>query len=140
MNTSGPLTVARTFTNVHDAHLAKSVLEAAGIEVTIANEHVVSVNWMYSNLVGGVQALVPDDRVDEARSLLDTHAVLDEAPEHVPAGADADTCVRCGSEEYDSIVPFKGFVVLSWFFLGFPLGWPRRRRVCRQCGLPGERG
>ncbi len=139
MTTStGAFTVARTFTNVHEAQLAKSVLEAAGIEVAIADEHVVSNNWLYSNLVGGVKVIVPEDRVEEARSVLDMAAVPDHSTENVAAKADADAdrCPRCGSNEYDSIVRAKGVVILSWFFLGFPIGWPRRRRVCRHCGIP----
>jgi hypothetical protein len=134
MTTTGEFTVARTFTNVHEAHLAKSVLEAAGIEVAPADEHVVSVNWLYSNLVGGVKAIVPEDRAEEARSVLDMAAVADRPMENIPASADADSCPQCGSDEYDSIVRAKGLVILSWFLLGFPIGWPRRRRVCRRCG------
>lgn len=134
MTTAGAFTVARTFTNVHEAHLAKSVLEAAGIEVAIADEHVVSNNWLYSNLVGGVKVIVAEDRVEEARSVLDMAAVPDHSTENVAAEADADRCPQCGGNEYDSIVRAKGLVILSWFFLGFPIGWPRRRRVCKRCG------
>lgn len=50
------LVVAAAFTNVHEAHLARSVLEAAGIEATIADEHLVSMTWTYSNAVGGVKS------------------------------------------------------------------------------------
>jgi len=49
------LVVAAAFTSVHEAHLAMSVLEAAGIETAIADEHLVSMTWTYSNAVGGVK-------------------------------------------------------------------------------------
>jgi hypothetical protein len=81
MDTELELVVARRFTNVHDAQLAKSVIEAAGIDVELADEHIVSMNWMYSYAVGGVKALVPAGRLDEAHSLLDTSAVLEDAPD-----------------------------------------------------------
>jgi hypothetical protein len=144
MNSQAALVVARTFTNVHDAQLAKSVLEAAAIDVALSNEHVVTMNWMYSNLVGGVKVLVPADQCDEAQSLLDTTALLEEPlleepppplRDHALDGG-ADSCPRCGSEAFESTVPVKGLLVFSWLFLGVPLGWPRRRRSCRQCGLP----
>jgi len=49
MNHEPKLVVAGVFTSVHEALFAKSVLEAAGIEVTLADEHVVSMTWTYSN-------------------------------------------------------------------------------------------
>lgn len=79
-NDDAGLAVARTFATVHEAYLAKSVIEAAGIEVTLADEHVVSMNWMYSTLVGGVKVVVPADRLEEVLSLLDTMAVPQETP------------------------------------------------------------
>ncbi len=62
--------VAAAFTNVHEAHLAQSSLEAAGFEVLVADEHLVSVDWMLSNAIGGVKVVVREDRVEEARALL----------------------------------------------------------------------
>jgi hypothetical protein len=41
------------------------------------DEHIVSMMWLYSNVVGGVKALVPDERSEEAESLLTTHAGMD---------------------------------------------------------------
>jgi hypothetical protein len=132
MDNAAELTVARTFTNVHDALLAKSVIEAAGIDVALADEHLVSMNWMYSTAVGGVKALVPADRLEEAQSLLDTTAVVEEET------AIADRCPQCGSDEFESIPPTTPLLVFSWLFIGVPLGWPVRRRVCRQCRLPAS--
>ncbi len=133
----GPV-VARTFTSVHEAHLAKSVLEAAGIEVALADEHVVSMNWTYSNAVGGVKALVPAHRLDEAQSLLDTGAVIED-PQDGPADSVADGCSQCGHSECESIGPASPLMILSWLLIGVPLGWPLRRRVCRRCGEPAPR-
>jgi uncharacterized protein (DUF1810 family) len=62
--------VAAAFTNVHQAHLAKSSLEGAGFDVMVADEHLVSMDWMLSNAIGGVKVLVREDRVEEARALL----------------------------------------------------------------------
>jgi hypothetical protein len=138
MNSGAALTVARTFTNVHEAHLAKSVLEAAGIDVELADEHVVSMNWTYSNAVGGVKALVPADRLDEAQAVLDTSAVLEDAPDSSQNVVE-DGCPRCGSHECESIGPATGLLIFSWLFIGVPIGWPVRRRVCRQCGESAPR-
>lgn len=134
------LVVAAAFTNVHEAHLARSVLEAAGIEATIADEHLVSMTWTYSNAVGGVKVLVPGDRLDEARSVLASGAIVD-LPPPIEDGDDIDqggseTCHRCGSREFESRLPGKRFAILSWLLIGFPLASPVRKRFCRKCGAP----
>lgn len=79
---SNELVVAAAFTSVHDAAFARSALEAAGIEAMIADEHVISMDWFYSNAIGGVKVLVPRDRLEEARAVLDSEAMV--------ATADAD--------------------------------------------------
>jgi hypothetical protein len=143
MNDYAALTVARTFTNVHDAHLAKSVMEAAGIDVMLADEHIVSMNWIYSNAVGGVKALVPEDQSDEAKSVLETIAIVESpSPPVAESGAERDVtdgCSRCGSDACESSLAAKPLVIFSWLFIGVPLGWPFRRRNCRECGLPVPR-
>jgi uncharacterized protein (DUF1810 family) len=63
------------FTSVHEAHLAHSVLEAAGFDVTIADEHLVSMDWFLSNAIGGVKVLVREDRAEEAKALLASSAM-----------------------------------------------------------------
>jgi ribosomal protein L37E len=136
--------VAAAFTSVHEAHLAMSVLEAAGIETSIADEHLVSMTWTYSNAVGGVKVLVPADRLEEARSLLESGAIVDlppqSSPDEEPDDAENETCPRCGSREFESRLPGKRFAILSWLLIGFPLASPVRRRYCRRCGEPaGDR-
>jgi hypothetical protein len=139
MNYGPRLVVAGAFTSVHEAELARSVLEAAGIESALANEHLVSMNWLYSNAVGGVQVLISEDRFEEGRSLLESHAaVMDDARESagdqaVDGGIGA-TCERCGSTEFESALPGKRFAIFSWLIVGVPLGIPTRRRYCRRCG------
>jgi hypothetical protein len=64
------LVVVGAFTSVHEAHLARSVLESAGIEASIADEHLVSMYWLYSNAIGGVKVLVAEAQADEAREVL----------------------------------------------------------------------
>lgn len=68
------LVVVRSFTHVHEAHLAKSVLEASGIQAFIGNEHLVSMAWTYSNAIGGVTVAVPEDRAAEADQILRSSA------------------------------------------------------------------
>ncbi|HEX6163299.1 MAG TPA: DUF1810 family protein, partial [Vicinamibacterales bacterium] len=76
---SNAFAVVAAFTSVHEAHFAQSVLEAAGIEVRIADEHTISMHWGLSNVLGGVKLLVPEDRVEEARTLLASSVTVEDA-------------------------------------------------------------
>jgi hypothetical protein len=133
------LVVAAAFTSVHEAHLARSVLEAAGIDATIADEHLVSMTWTYSNAVGGVKVMVPEYRLEEARSVLASGAIVD-LPPPIAGDDGSDSCARCGSREFESRLPGKRLAILSWLLFGFPLASPVRRRYCRKCGEPATHG
>jgi hypothetical protein len=55
---------------LHEAHFLKSVLEADGIEVLIPDEHLLGVQPLYANAVGGARVLVRSaDLQRAARSL-----------------------------------------------------------------------
>jgi hypothetical protein len=65
----------RSCTWLHEAHFLKSVLEGAGIEVRIPNEHTLGVQPAFGFLLGGVRVLVrPDDR-ERAEELLASSAL-----------------------------------------------------------------
>jgi len=81
------LVVVGAFTSAHEAHLARSVLQAAGLDATIAGEHLVSMYWLYSNAIGGVKVLVPEAQVEAAREVLassveDVETPLANEPDH----------------------------------------------------------
>lgn len=132
------LVVVGAFTSVHQAELARSVLEAAGIETSLADEHIVSMHWMYSNAIGGVKVLVPQERLDEARTVLASRAEDVDPPLISDDGASGetarDTCLRCGASDFGSRLSFSAIAAVSWLAIGVPLGFPKRRRYCRQCG------
>ena len=131
------LTVVAACSNVHEAHLACSALEAAGIPVIIDNEHVVSMNWMFSNLVGGVKVLVESRHADQARDILTNTATDVQFPDGMAADSE-DGCRQCGGTEFDSAPPSLGLSILTWLALGFPIAIPVRRRYCRNCGTPAD--
>lgn len=134
------LGVIAAFTNVHDALLAQNILDGAGIDSVLDDEHIVSMQWTLSNAVGGVKVLVAAVRLEEAWQVLANEGLvnpedIDQMLEGVPA-LPGDDCKACGGDQFDSLLPARGLVVLTWFLLGFPIGVPRRRRYCRACGAP----
>ena len=135
------LIVVRSYTHVHEAHLAKSVLEATGIEAFIANEHLVSMAWTYSNAIGGVTVAVPEERAAEAAQILGAVAdPMDRAPADgpQPSGEAADACGRCGATEFASRPRGLRFAIVSWLMVGFPISAATRRRYCARCGAPDD--
>src|SRR5687767_2437343 len=119
------LIVVRAFSQLHEAHLACSALQAAGIEASLADDHIVAANWLYSNMVGGVKVLVAVDDVAAAQAVLALPAQNEPDAVDVGGGAttsvDAATCPRCGSHNVASVTSGRRLLFLSWLLLGFPV-------------------
>ena len=68
---SGPLMMAKRFRDLPEAFIAKSILDSAEIDSFLADENIVRLDWLYSNLVGGAKLMVRPEDLDEAVKLLD---------------------------------------------------------------------
>lgn len=142
--------VAR-YSTVGEAESARTALEAAGIDVCVLDETMISLNWTYSNLLGGVKLLVRDEDHAQSEMVLATvaaEAADGEVAESMETTVDAplpnpgdlieEHCPRCGSVHFYGIhyrrlkaasvlfVHLVFIVVAIWPFL------PKRR--CEQCG------
>ena len=62
----------RRCTWIHQAQLLRSVLESAGLEVHIPNEHTIGVQSLLGIGLGGVPLLVRPSDVERAEKLLET--------------------------------------------------------------------
>jgi hypothetical protein len=71
---SGPLVMVKRFRDLPEAFVAKSILDSAEIDSFLADENVVRIDWLYSNLVGGAKLMVRPEDLDEATKLLDESA------------------------------------------------------------------
>lgn len=63
------VTVERV-TEVWEAHILRARLEAEGILASIADEHLVAMDWFYSNAIGGVRVQVPACELNRALEVL----------------------------------------------------------------------
>jgi hypothetical protein len=142
MNEATELVVVRTFTNVPDAHVARSALDAAGIPTQLADENFVAANWLYSNAVGGVKLLVPSDRLDEASALLQagSDAVGASRVERFdePHETACENVCRCGGTDFELVTRGRRWAALTWLLAGIPLAPIRRTHRCRRCGATLE--
>lgn len=131
------LITIRTFSYPTQAYLAKSLLEAYGVEAFVADDYIVAMNWLYSNTVGGVKIQVRKRDVPAAIKLLErVREPLDweKLPDDFPGSAGRPRCPRCRSTETQFIKYERRLLFLSWLILSFPLPfvWPRWH--CKDCG------
>ena len=123
-------TVVRAFSHGMEAHMAVGLLDAEGIPARIRDEHLVTQDWLLSNLVGGVKLEVPPDQAEAARQVLmalDTEA----------AAAGPPQCPSCDSTDIEVRSPSR-FGTIGWVILvlctgGLALLALRPRNRCRQC-------
>ena len=130
------VSVVARFVTIGEAECARSALNAAGIDAALADDQIITVNWLYSNALGGVKLLVPQNDAEAATSVL-----AEEASPHVPepepdlsgtvvpivSGEDrtsfddvgvSNRCPRCGSENLVRVPRLRLFVFLSVIAVG----------------------
>lgn len=146
----GLCTVAR-FDFPWQAHLARGQLETAGIEAYIADEHTITMDWLYSQALGGVRLQVAKHDLSAARQVLakisdESSLATDIDPEEQttletdePLGSITEPitktyCQACGSAALLPHVQGRRPAFLVFLIAGFPL-WPFKRRWrCEDCG------
>jgi hypothetical protein len=63
-------TVVFTSSNIHEAHLVKSLLEGGGLKVVVFDAEMSSLNPFFTNVVGGIKLAVDEGDRSEAEELL----------------------------------------------------------------------
>jgi hypothetical protein len=132
------LVVVRSFTHPHEAYLACSALHAAGLDAAVADEHIVQVDWLTSNYVGGVKVLVRRDDAQEAHDVLHERTIIekDNAAEYGDFESDPPvSCPRCGNDVVVRAARRAWIAILTWYAVGVPLFPIPRRRHCDSCRL-----
>jgi hypothetical protein len=87
----------RTYRDLPEALVARSVLEEADIPCQIPDEQTIGVNWAYSNLLGGLRLQVPESLAQQAEAIL-SQPVLPSFATDVGEYTQPE-CPRCGSFE-----------------------------------------
>ena len=65
-----PLVTVRKFGDLHEALLAKGMFDAAGIQCFLVDENMVRLDWLISNILGGVKLAVRPEDLAAATELL----------------------------------------------------------------------
>lgn len=127
--------VIARYTDFVEAQLAQSFLENQEIPCNLRDRHTISINFFYSNALGGIRLEVPTERADQATQLLQqvSQHQFELSEDHSPGGG--PPCPKCESSETEySPDHQKGWALLLWYVLFIPLPFLARDRwQCRQC-------
>ena len=129
------LTLVASYSFPHEAQVARANLESAGIPAFIEDEHTISMQWLYSDAIGGVKVLVDSKHYDEAIEILETDfsSELDELfePEEQES---SNVCPNCNSSDISPHTVGKKPAFVVFLLLGFPLFFYKHVLKCNQCG------
>ena len=115
------------------ALLAKGFLESAGVESFLIDETTIRMDWLWSNLLGGVKLCVNQEDADAASQILSQ-----EIPEKFSIDGAEDfeqpRCPQCQSLDISYEDLNKPATYASTFLLSLPIQVSCRRWNCQSCG------
>ncbi len=130
----GPV-ILRRFRDLPDALLAKSILDSASIECVLIDENTIRMDWLWSNLLGGIKLWVRPEDAD-AGELLDQDYIESFEVEGV-GEYKQPRCPNC--ESFD--ISFRGLMMrlaYGTLLVGFPIPVRHVAWKCRSCGHAWE--
>jgi transposase-like protein len=133
------LVTIRSCREPYQAHLVRSLLESHGIRASVAHEHHVGLNWLYSTALGGVKVQVSSEDAEEARSVLAAEPVA-AGPDDQPSEMQRDesSCPRCQSPDI-SLLPLERRTKAVSLGVGLPFVLGHDRWRCQSCGFDWRR-
>ncbi len=127
------LVILRRFRDLPEALVAKGFLDAAGIECFLVDEHLVRIDWFWSNLIGGVKLCVREAEEEAALEALEQSF----SPRWEVEGVgtyEQPSCPKCHSLDVNYEALHKGIGLASAWVVGIPLPLRRQRWKCNACG------
>lgn len=126
----GPV-ILRRFRDLPDALLAKSILDSASIECFLIDEITIRMDWMWSNLLGGIKLWVRPQDAD-AGELLDQDYLESFEVEGV-GECRQPRCPDCQSFQ-NSYRGLMKYLPYGMVWLNFPIPVTHVAWVCHPCG------
>jgi len=126
------LVILRVFRDLPDALLAKSILDSAEVKCFLFDENTIRMDWLWSNLLGGVKLCVKEEDAAAASGLLDQKPEekfeVDGKGEYTQP-----RCPRCGSLNV-SFGEQGRRLAYATVAVGVPLPVKRGGWKCASCG------
>ncbi|HJT70924.1 MAG TPA: hypothetical protein VJ731_12040 [Terriglobales bacterium] len=126
------LTMLKRFRDLPEALLAQGKLASEGIESYLADNNTVRMDWLWSNLVGGVKLLVAAEDANPANQVLD-QPIPEEINFDGVAEYQQPRCPKCQSLDINFEELYKPIAYGS-LFVNFPIPMQRSGWTCHTCG------
>ncbi|MDQ8204932.1 hypothetical protein [Pelagicoccus sp. SDUM812003] len=111
-----------SFTKSEDAHLFASMLEGNGLHPNVRDDNMSSVQWLYTQAVGGVKVEVPDSEYEQAIELM-----------NLPRAEESSfSCPHCGSSDV-ALRQLSGITALFIILGTLLVPVVSRKADCRAC-------
>ena len=125
-----------SFRDAYNAHFLRGSLEAEGIPAFVLDEQVATINWLYSEAIGGVKVHVPDEFYDKALDIIEKINRPNESEETKLEAqiVQADVCPSCGSSSI-ATTKYSLWTLLPALIFLCPLFFGKRRWQCESCGF-----
>ena len=128
------MVTVRRYRDLAEAIVGRTLLESAGIQAFIADEHLVRMDWFISNMVGGLRLQVEEQDEPAAREILDQ-----EVPSTITYGEEETflqpTCPKCGSAEVTlGTGTEQGGSLVALYVLSIPVPPRDPEWHCETCG------
>lgn len=135
-----PLTTIRRYRDLSEAIVARSLLEASGINADLLDENLVRLDWQVSNFIGGIRLQVDSEDEQHAIALLDSPIpeTIDYGSE--PSSYEQPVCPRCGSTKISFQGSSRKAAIAFLYMFSVPLPPGTEGWVCSHCNNHWEGG
>ena len=125
------LILLRKFRDLPEALLAKGSLDSAGVESFLGDDNTIRVDWLWSNLLGGIKLLVDAENAETANEILN---------QPIPESFDVDDiedyqqprCPQCRSLDVSFEELYRPIAYGS-LIVGLPFPVHRKGWICQSC-------
>ena len=128
--------VIRVYRDMPAALTDRMILEAAGIECYLFDENTVRIDWLWSNLLGGVKLVVRQSDAPDAEKLL-TGGKNEKFTVQGVGEYEPERCPKCRSVDV-SCNELKKRIAGVGLLLGIPIAMIQRGWNCHNCGYIWE--
>jgi hypothetical protein len=113
--------------------LAKGKLESSGIECALADDNLVRMDWLWSNVIGGLRLQVRHEDSEAALAVLNEPPPAEFTEEEVGESYVQPHCPRCDSIDigFQTIDRFWSYGI--WLVLQFPVPVRKNNWKCYSC-------
>lgn len=135
IDTARDMVAIRRFRDLPEALLAKGSLESAGIECALTDENMVRMDWLISNLLGGVKLHVTPEDAAAAQAILDLPIPEDFDVSGV-GSYEQPRCPKCGSLDINFRETHPA--AYAGLLVNLPLPLHRTAWRCQACNTEWE--